>query len=303
MSRPYDFSSMTALVCFEAAARSSSFKKAAQELNVTPAAISHQIKALETDLGCSLFLRQHRGVELTEKGAFLFIAAQRGFEGISDALAHIRDRPETVDVTIGTSTAFSALWLTPKITAFWKIHPEITVSQIISDVPGMTARCDLSIHYGGTQESGADHRELFRDMIVALGTKRFAADFAISTLEDLHKAPLIHASGKETGWTTWDDWFAALGHGEPKRRRLHVNNYMIALQAAQDDVGAVLGWDGLVGDLMREGRLVKLVADSIPSPSPFELRVHPRATSRARLFADWLVKSAEAPPRHASGPA
>ncbi|MEJ2714520.1 MAG: LysR family transcriptional regulator [Acidihalobacter sp.] len=148
---------MTALTCFEAAARNVSFKKAAEEMSVTPAAVSHQIKALETDLECSLFRRHHRGVELTEKGAFLFVAIQRGFETISDAVAELRERPETVDVTIRSSTAVSSLWLTPKISAFWKIHPSITVSQIVSDVPGMHCRCDLSIHYGDPVP-GSHHR-------------------------------------------------------------------------------------------------------------------------------------------------
>ncbi|THK39008.1 LysR family transcriptional regulator [Ensifer sp. MPMI2T] len=292
MPRPYDLSSMTALICFEAAARNASFKKAAQEMNVTPAAVSHQIKALETDLGCSLFLRRSRGVELTEKGALLFLAIQRGFETISDAVTQIRDRPETVDVTIRTTTAVSSLWLTPKISAFWKIHPNITVSQITSDVPGMTGRCDVSIHYGNPQENGVEYRKLFQDRIVALGTPAFAAQYGISRVEDLLKAPLIHMSNEENGWTTWADWFSALGRPLPKGRNFYVNNYMIALQAAQDDVGAVLGWDGLVEGLMREGRLVQLVTDSVPSPVPFHLKIHPKATSKARLFADWLVKAA-----------
>ncbi|MCA1444247.1 LysR family transcriptional regulator [Ensifer sp. IC4062] len=292
MPRPYDLSSMTALICFEAAARNASFKKAAQEMNVTPAAVSHQIKALETDLGCNLFLRRSRGVELTEKGAFLFLAIQRGFEAISEAVTQIRDRPETVDVTIRTTTAVSSLWLTPKISAFWKIHPNITVSQITSDVPGMTGRCDLSIHYGDPQENGVEYRKLFQDRIVALGTPAFAAQYGISRVEDLLKAPLIHMSNEENGWTTWADWFSALRHPLPKGRSFSVNNYMIALQAAQDDVGAVLGWDGLVESLMQGGRLVQLVADAIPSPVPFHLKIHPKATSKARLFADWLVKAA-----------
>ncbi|AUX75314.1 LysR substrate-binding domain-containing protein [Sinorhizobium fredii] len=292
MPSPYDFSSMTALICFEAAARNASFKKAAQEMNVTPAAVSHQIKALEMDLGCSLFLRHHRGVELTEKGALLFIAIQRGFETISEAVTQMRERPETVDVTVGTTTAISSLWLTPKISAFWKIHPTVTVSQLVSDVPGMTGRCDLSIHYGNPQGNGVEYRALFQDHIVAMGTSRFAAEHGITRLEDLVKAPLIHSSSKETGWTSWDDWFAALGYPEPKGRSFYVNNYMIALQAAQDDVGAVLGWDGLVGSLIEEGRLVKLVPESIPSPVGFYLKIHPRASSKARLFADWLVASA-----------
>lgn len=291
MPRPYDFPSMTALICFEAAARNASFKKAAQEMNVTPAAVSHQIKALETDLGCSLFLRRSRGVELTEKGAFLFLAIQRSFEAISEAVTQIRDRPETVDVTIRATTAVSSLWLTPKISAFWKIHPDITVSQIVSDVPGMTSRCDLSIHYGNSQEDGVETRKIFQDRIVALGTAAFAAEHRITRIEDLLSAPLIHSVTEETDWTTWTDWFVALGHPAPKGRRLYVNNYMIALQAAQDDVGAVLGWDGLVENLMEEKRLVQLVPDSIPSPMAFHLKIHPRATSKARLFADWLVKS------------
>ncbi|TGQ94007.1 LysR family transcriptional regulator, partial [Mesorhizobium sp. M4B.F.Ca.ET.203.01.1.1] len=95
--------------------------------------------------------------------------------------------------------------------------------------------------------------------IVALGTPRFASEHGISRVEDLLGAPLIHLSSEETGWTNWNDWFQALGKGNPKGRKFSVNNYMIALQAAQDDVGAVLGWDGLVESLMRERRLVKLV--------------------------------------------
>lgn len=292
MSRPYDLASVTALICFEAAARHASFKQAAQELNVTPAAVSHQIKALEADLGCNLFLRRSRGVELTETGAFLFLALQRGFEAISEAVTQIRGRLETVDVTIWTTTAVSSLWLTPKISAFWKIHPAITISQIVSDIPGMTGRCDLSIHYGNPQEKNIEYRKLFQDQIVALGTPAFAAQHYIAGVEDLLNAPLIHMRNEENGWTTWADWFVALGRPLPKGRNFYVNNYMIALQAAQDDVGAVLGWGGLVQGLMREGRLVQLVTDTIPSPVGFHLKIHQSATTKARLFADWLVKVA-----------
>lgn len=291
MSTPYDLSSVTALICFEAAARNMSFKKAARELNVTPAAISHQIKALESDLECDLFLRRSRGVELTEKGAFLFVALQRGFETISEAVTQMRDRPETVDVTVRTTTAVSSLWLTPKISAFWKSHPAIAVSQIVSDVPGTDVRCDLSIQYGNPREEPEECHELFRDRIVALGTPRFASEYGICKVQDLLKAPLIHLNSEETGWTNWSDWFEALGQSIPKGRRFSVNNYMIALQAAQDDVGAVLGWDGLVESLIRDGRLVKLVPDTIPSPMAFYLKVYPKARAKARLFAKWIAES------------
>ena len=90
--RPYDLPPMSALVAFETAARHVGFKAAARELNVTPAAISHQVKALETELGTPLFHRHHRGVELTETGAYLLVALQRGFETMAEAVDQLRHR-------------------------------------------------------------------------------------------------------------------------------------------------------------------------------------------------------------------
>lgn len=289
MPNPHDFASMTALICFEAAARNMSFKAAAQEMNVTPAAISHQVKALEQNLGCALFIRRHRGVELTEKGAFLLVALQRGFETISDTVSRLRDRPDAVDVTIRTTTAVSALWLTPKITAFWKIHPGITVSQIISDVATAASRHDLHIGYAVPGDDGDEWREIFRDRILAYGTPHFAREHGIRGIKDLLRAPLVHMNDDHNAWTGWADWFRELGHPPPSGRSLFVNNHMIALQAAEDDVGAVLGWEGLMARVLQAGRLVSLVPESIPSPAAFSLRINPRASARARLFADWLA--------------
>ncbi len=294
MQRPYDLSSMTALLAFEAAARHGSFKLAAQELNVTAAAVSHQIKALETDLGSTLFRRQHRGVELTQDGKTLVASLQRGLETISEAVTHARARPDTADVTISTTTAVSALWLTPRITAFWRTQPDITVSQIVSDVPAGVGRTDLSIFYADRRSETADDRKLFPDRILALGAPGFAAEHGIARLRDLLEAPLIHSGEEAAGWTTWDDWFAGLGLPSPRGRRFNVNNYMIALQAAQDGVGAVLGWERLVHNLLQDGKLVPLFDNHIPAPQPFHLRVHSHASTRARLFADWLVKQAPA---------
>lgn len=284
---------MTALTCFEAAARHASFKVAAQELNVTPAAISHQVKALEAELG-ALFVRLHRGVELTETGAFLFVALQRGFEGISDAVAHIRGSADQVDVTIRATTAVSALWLTPKLTAFWRAYPAITVSQIVSDIPEAAGGHDLIVGYATAQDDDHEWRELYRDNVLALGTPAFARRHDIRGLEDLAKAPLIHLS-YHGNWTGWAEWFAEFGIQLPRAPGLFLNNHNIALQLAQDDAGAVLGWQGLAAGLMAQGRLISLVPESIPSPAAFYLRIHPRASARARLFADWLQANVEGP--------
>lgn len=291
MPSPYDFSSITALICFEAAARRLSFRRAAEELNVTPAAISHQIKALEADLGSTLFVRRSRGVELTGKGALLFVTLQRSFESMSDAVIRTRDRQDAVDVTIRATTAVSSLWLTPKISAFWKVYPKITVSQSVSDVPDLVHRCDLSIHYGGQRpDEDSAIIPLFKDHIVALAQPGFADRHGIHSIGDLARAPLVHLDTEETDWTTWDGWFAHFGQEPPRDAGFRVNNYMIALQAAQDGMGAVLGWDGLAGKLIREGRLVPLVPERMASPVPFCLKVHPRASQKARLFADWVAR-------------
>lgn len=291
MARPYDTSSMTAMICFEAAARTMGFKSAAAELNVTPAAISHQVKALEADLGCALFRRLHRGVELTEKGAFLLVALQRGLESISDAVLELKRRPEHVDVTVRATTAVSALWLTPQITRFWKEYPDITVSQIVSDVLGASGRHDIAVGYGtGHRGLGTIH-EIFPDRIIALGTPKFLHDEGIGSLRDLLRAPLIHMNQEQSEWTGWTEWFAELGLHRGAGRNFHVNNHMIALQAAEDHVGAVLGWERLVSRHLQDGRLIRLVDDHIQSPQSFRLAVQPNASARARVFVDWLLAS------------
>ena len=289
MASPYDLPSSSALVCFEAAARNLSFKVAAGELNVTPAAVSHRIKALEAELGVVLFRRQHRGVELTETGAWLFVALQRGFEIISDAVREIRGPGDAEDVVVQATTAVSAFWLTPQIAAFWSERPEIVISQIVSDAGMPSGQADLAIHYGPMPEDETGCRVLFRDEIVAVAAPNFADIHQVATPADLCAIPLIHVDAAETGWTTWVDWLSAFGAGAPTGRRIAVNSHAIALQLARDGAGAVLGWTGLIGSLIERGELVPLLPARLPSPHPFHLRTHPRASSKARAFRDWLV--------------
>jgi len=292
MRRFYDFPSLTALVCFEAAARHASFKRAANELNVTPAAISHQIKALEEELKIRLFVRQFRSIELTQKGAFLYVALQRGFEGIHDALTNLREKQDGIDVTIQSSLSVSALWLTPKISAFWNDEPEITVAQMIDDGEAQTSSCELSIHYGQPIIDEKNYHELFRGDIIAAGTVDFARTHAINHLDDLARIPLIHSGRDDKDWTSWDDWFEAVGAPRPQGRSFYINNYMIALQVAQESVGAILGWSKLIEPLLRDGKLIKLVENSMTSPSLFYLRISPHASMKARIFANWLINNA-----------
>ncbi|WP_319824028.1 LysR family transcriptional regulator [Thalassovita sp.] len=282
---------MTALVAFEAAARHEGFKSAAQELNVTPAAISHQVKALETELRCLLFRRHHRGVQLTETGAYLLVALQRGFEAIGEAVDQLRKRSNHASVTIRVTTAVSSLWLTPKLAQFWKSHGDISVAQIVSDTDQSMVDCDLSIHYGNLSRDTGTRSILFHDRIMALGSPGFARAHPAATPRDLAGLPLIHFDSGNSGWTDWQDWFRFAGYDGPVKASHRVNNYVIALQAACDDMGAVLGWVGLTHNYIARGQLVPLLPLEVETSEDFYVKLHPHAAERAKTVYDWLVGS------------
>ncbi|WP_170406725.1 LysR family transcriptional regulator [Ruegeria arenilitoris] len=288
---PYELPPFGSLISFEAAARHVSFKNAAAELNVTPAAISHQVKSLEQELNCSLFRRHHRGVELTESGAYLLVALQRGFEGISEALQQLRSQYDRSGVTIRSSTAVSSLWLTPRLAQFWKSYGHISVTQVVTDLGFDTSKCDLSIFYGDASLEKANHRVLFRDRIMALGSPRFLEQNRITGIQDLARIPLIHLDAPGTGWTDWREWTNQLGYDGPLNSAHRVNNYTIALQAAQDDMGAVLGWEGLTSELVASGKLVSLLPQAISSPLDFYVALHNTASDRANLVYQWLAET------------
>ena len=237
----------------------------------------------------ALFRRQHRGVELTETGAVLFLALQRAFEGISDAVQDIRSPGGGDEVVVQTTTAVSSFWLTPQIMDYWRSRPEIMISQMVSDIGATSRNADLRIHYGDRPAGDPDFVELFRDDVVALGTPEFARSRSVATIDDLFSVPLIHVVAEGTDWTGWHDWFAHMGRPAPAARGIVVNNHMIALQLARDGAGAVLGWTGLIGDLIDEGVYVPLVPERMPSPHPFYLQTFPEAPPQARAFRDWLV--------------
>ncbi len=282
---------LRALVSFEAAARLVSFKAAARELNVTPAAVSHQIKALEKDLRSTLFERHNRGVDLTEKGAYLLVSIQRGFDHVGEALDQLKSRASPAAVTIHSTTAVSSLWLTQRLASFWRAHERISVSQMVDDNARDANACDLSIHYGDMSKERDPCRPLFRDTITALASPDFVVRHKIESVADLGSIPLIHLEWAENNWTTWEEWATALGYHGPLQMSHRVNNYVIALQAARDGMGAVLGWDGLTSDLVASGRLVKLLPDALPSPLDFYIALHSDASGQAKLVFDWLSET------------
>lgn len=295
--RHYNLPPLKALAAFEASARHSSLKYAAQELNVTPGAVSHQVKALEEDLGVDLFKRLHRGVALTAEGEELYAVLARGFSQTAAVLQRIRDRGSVQAVTIGATTAFASMWLMPKIGAFWRRYPDVIVNHRITDNPHelRNADIDLRIRYGKGKWPEEESALLFSDRIFPVCSAGFAARYRPVKPGDLPGLSLIHLEGVDSEWTGWAEWFERAGVDCRRLRGREFNNYAIALQAAQDDHGVALGWGRLVAGLLKEGKLVRLTEAEIEAPGAFYIcwSANQELSSQARELRDWLIQAAQ----------
>lgn len=270
----YNLPPLTTLAAFETSARHTSFKKAAEELGVTPGAVSHQIKSLEEDLGLLLFERHYRGVEITKEGQQLFSVLQHSFSDISKALNNIRKANESQAITIAATTTMSAVWLTPRLTDFWKIHGEIWVDQHVSDIFDHSLELpDLRVTYGyprnPREELQAD--VLFWDKLVPVCSPEFYAAQEDVSLAAIAKMPLIHLTAKDDRWTSWREWFDAAGFEGDINDNIHVNNYMIALLTASEGAGVVIGWKRLLKPMLDKGELVIMGETKMSSTKAFYL--------------------------------
>lgn len=293
--RHYDLPPFTTLSVFEAAARHLSFKDAAQELSVTPGAVSHQIKALEGELGTILFLRKHRGVELTPEGEDLFESLASAFRLISRKLARIRRNGDAAAVTVGSTTAVAALWLSPAVIDFWREYPEINVHQVTQDRPFQNTRdFDLFICYGKEQNPTLEQTPIYRDALVPVAAPDLALKLRDHSLAQLARQRLIHLDTPNTNWTKWSEWFAQLGHNGDISTGTRVTSYSVALQIARKGAGVALGWQRLVQPMLDSGKLQIVGTKSIPAPNQFYLAGLPddQLSCNALALKNWLLNGA-----------
>lgn len=291
--RPYSFPSLNGLAAFEAAGRHMSFTAAASELNVTPGAISKQIKQLESEVGTKLFLRLHRALELTSEGAILLETMRESFSRISETLAGLDAARKVKSVSIGSTSAFAQFWLMPRLGGFWKENQDIVVDHVISDRghDRFSTRVDLLVRYGTPPFENEDASKLFDDRIIAVAAKDFLAGRDVQSLAGLSALPLLSVEGVDWTWTTWADFFRANGGkpGRPGIRRF--NSYVIAVQAARDGQGVVLGWERLLAPLLADGSLVQVGNFAMTAPGSFYLCSAPpqQLSPEAQVLRAWLL--------------
>lgn len=291
-----------ALVVFEATARHMSFTRAAEELHLTQAAVSRQIRVLEQNLGVLLFSREKRAVRLTPEGQRLKRTVSMALGHIAEtavALRQIHDEPQ---INLHTTTAFGALWLMRRIGRFRTSFPDIQLRlvSVDEDVDLAGGNLDLSISYGEGDWPGLDATRLLGDELFPVCSPAFQAELPEGfSIGDLPGQPLLHLESVEPTWMSWSTWFRYRGIevNEFTTHAASFNNYLVILQAAQEGQGVALGWRQLVQPFLESGQLVRPLPDTVVADSAYYLLVQPGSLElrpELRTVHDWLLGEAAA---------
>jgi LysR family glycine cleavage system transcriptional activator len=294
---------LNALRAFEAAARHASFAQAADELAVTPAAISQQIGSLEDYLGVKLFKRVTRGVVLTSVAQTMLPELREGFDRLASALARAHTGAARHRLVLSLTPSVAAKWLMPRLERFTSQHPDIeirldTTTRVIEFA---REEVDMALRYGSGRWPRLTVVPLLKeDVFPVCSPKLLRSNRPLRTPADLARHTLIHDASmpRESAFPQWASWLEAAGVRKiDATRGLHLNASMLAIQAAIDGQGVALGRSVLVADDLASGRLVK------PFDLTFPLRfgyyiVHPRrptAAAAVDAFKRWLRVEAGEP--------
>ncbi len=282
---------------FEAAARLSSVTLAAGELFLTQSAVSRQIKALEEHLGVALFVRQHRGLELTEPGRRYFEAAAQALKLLRNAASDLSGQPRTLTVT--TTPGFASLWLIPRLAAFTRAHQDIDVriSATYDTLDLERHGVDFAIRYGAAKPAGATW--LFGERLMPVVSPSLLNDpeRPLKMPSDLRHHVLLQMDNdhSQVPWMDWSIWFHAVGLAEVKPAGvLRFERYDEVISAALAGQGVAPGGIPLLKQHLRDGRLVALFGQSIATPRGYYLLESATAntTQAARDFARWMKREA-----------
>ena len=290
----------SALRAFEAVARHMSFSKAAKELFVTPAAISHQIHALEQDLGVRLFQRLNHSIELSASARVLLPGLSEAFAAIRSSVRRLHAHNDTGSLTVTASPSFAAKWLVLRLHRFQARCPEIDVRISATDeVVDLTeGDFDIAIRYGSGGYSGLDVELLFtNEVFPACSPQLLTAGLPLRTPDDLRHHALIHdqAIERDPLVPTWPMWLKAAGVKDaPATGGLRFNNMSLALDAAIAGHGVVLAYSTIAAADLAAGRLVRLFSLALPDQFAYYIVTAPGAVERpkVRAFRDWLREEA-----------
>ncbi|MDB5445049.1 MAG: hypothetical protein JWQ97_366 [Phenylobacterium sp.] len=293
---------LNGLRTFEAAARHLSFLKAADELAVTPGAVSRQVKALETELGLRLFERFNRAVRLTSAGERLAAGARQGLLVMQAAVAEARGA-RAGPLAVSVMHSLAARWLVPRLHGFQERYPDIQVLIAASDLTAdlVRDRIDLAIRYGTGPYPGLVATPLISTRMFPVCSPRLLQSQTLAHPRDLARALLLSDVNLTPAEPSWPQWLAAAGASEvDPTRGLQFSNTYLAIEAALAGRGVALTQEAMVVDELASGRLVRLFDITVSSPlSHWILTLPEKAELPAiRRFRAWLIAQAKADGLH-----
>ena len=288
---------LTALRAFDAAARHMSFAQAAAELNVTPAALSFQIKSLEDHLGQPLFHRLNRAVTLTEAGRALAPGTADGFAMLASAWRSARRLQNNSTLTVTAGPAFTAKWLAPRLYEFAQAHPDIELrfSAGLRIMDFDRDEIDVAIRFGYGPDPGLYAIPLAVEWVMPVMTSELAQKYP--TPESLKDAPLLFDDSISflRPKCDWQTWFRAVGIDFNPTHGVRFSQADHAVDAALAGAGLVLGRRALVIKDLSEGRLVAPFKTAISTKAHFRFLCPEGAENRPQVkaFRDWILQEIE----------
>ena len=291
--------SINGLQAFEAAARHLSFARAADELGLTPTAISHRIRNLEAEVGVVLFRRGHRAITLTDEGARIARDLSESFDCLKMSVAKLR-RCGAADLTLLAPPSFASLWLLPRLLKFRERFSDIQLTLVPTDVPDLEQNgADAAIVFGCAADQNFKTDCLFENRLLPVCSPAFVErNGPLSDPERVANAPLLHVTDGtvQAPLPGWQDWLRAAGvsqlgslHG-PRFGACH-----LAIEAARQGQGLALGVSMLVVDDIQCGALIAPFERSLPIPHTYALTYPPEHATRPALrsFRSWLLGHAQ----------
>jgi len=287
---------LNALRAFDAAARHMSFKLAADDLSVTPAAISQQIRSLVDFLGVELFRRTNRSLVLTEAAQLSLAPLKEGFERMEEAVDILTESKTSNVLKVSVSPSFASKWLVPRLASYYERRPDaiVKISATMQITDFKAEDVDIAIRYGLGNYNGLYEEEILRETVFPVcSPSLFEGKSVATTPSDILSHTLIQddSTAEDDSVPTWTMWMKAAGiemlDGMPA---LHFNNHALAIEAAVAGRGVVLARSAIAEEDLRAGRLIKPFGEAVPINFAHYI-VCPEdklKNERVQDFIDWL---------------
>jgi LysR family glycine cleavage system transcriptional activator len=266
--------SLNSLKSFEAAARHQSFVKAAHELNVTAGAIAQQVKQLEDWIGCPLFQRSAQGIKLTQEAQMALPMLSRAFDQLSDAVANLRHVSKPTEITIAALPSIALLWLSPKLPRLSAMFPEYYFSVTALEAPPNFHRepFDIAVFYMENDVPGVIRTVLEKDELFPVCAPTLLDRCRVAPQDhQWDEIRLLHDSVWRHYWQLWQDYADTRIANMSKGSEFSL--YSLALQAAIDGAGMLIGRSSLVRSALESGQLVAPFTVRMPAPDELSLLV------------------------------